>query len=210
MHPTLSTPSFFGRRRIHAAGSTGRSAACRGFTLVEAMVATMVFTVVILGVYSAITKAYQLSQVTRYNDQARAVLISYVDQFQRLETADTIGNQSYVRPFFTKTVATGYGLDNLNRINDTAADENAVVTAADGRPKAITLGDSSNTPITAYMTRTVYPLNVSTGTMLPVETDTTAYYKAPGYALVGIFTISYTLPSGKTYTQRLATTRSIP
>ena len=206
----LNAPSFFGSRRTPATMSGHRFGARGGFTLIEAMVATMVFALVILGVYTAITKAYQLNQVTRYNDQARAVLLSYIDQFQRLETADTIGSNSYVRPFFSKTVATGYGLDNLNRINDTAADASAVVSAADGVPKAVTLGEASNAAITAYVTRTVYPLNLATGSMLPVETDTTAYYKAPGYALVGIFTITYTMPSGKIYTQRLATTRSIP
>ena len=171
------------------------------------MVATVIFSLVMLGVYSCITKAYQLTQVTRYNDQARAVLISYVDQFQRLETADN----NIVRPFFTPASATGSGMDNLNRLNDAHADASAVVTAQSGAAKAVTLGDGSTTAtVTAYVTRAVYPVNVATGNLMATTTASSLYYKSPGYSLMGIFTISYTLPSGKTYTQRLASVRSIP
>ncbi len=211
----LNTPSFFGRRRPHATPGASRFdarrwGARRGFTLVEAMVATMVFMMVILGVYSAITKAYQISQLTRYNDQARAVLLSYIDQFQRLETAD----DGFVRPFFTPAVPTGSGMDNLNRLNDSAATAPAVATATSGAYLEVTLGDGSSvSPITARVTRSVYPVDIATGALLdpnPTVTPTTTYYKQPGYSLVGIFTISYTLPSGKTYTQRLSTSRTIP
>jgi hypothetical protein len=165
----------------------------------------MVFMVVILGVYSAITKAYQISQLTRYNDQARAVLLSYIDQFQRLETADN----NLVRPFFTPALPTGSGMDNLNRLNDSAANAAAVVTATSGAYIEVTLGEGVS-PITARVTRSVYPVDVATGALLETTTSTATYYKQPGYSLVGIFTITYTLPSGKTYTQRLSTSRSIP
>ena len=215
MPPMLNTPSFFGRRRPHATPGASRFdarrwGARRGFTLVEAMVATMVFMMVILGVYSAITKAYQISQLTRYNDQARAVLLSYIDQFQRLETA----GGGLVRPFFTPSVAVGSGMDNLNRLNDSPANITAVVTATSGAYLEVTLGDGGGvSPITARVTRSVYPLDVAAGTLLnpdPAVTPPSTYQKQPGYSLVGIFTISYTLPSGKTYTQRLSTSRSIP
>lgn len=212
MPPLLNPPSFFGRRRLHATQAkrrfeASRCGARRGFTLVEAMVATMVFMMVILGVYSAIIKAYQISQLTRYNDQARAVLLSYIDQFQRLETADN----NLVRPFFTPALPTGSGMDNLNRLNDSAANAAAVVTATSGAYIEVTLGDGGGvSPITARVTRSIYPVDVATGALLATTTATTTYYKQPGYSLVGIFTISYTLPSGKTYTQRLSTSRAIP
>lgn len=212
MPPLLNTPSFFGSRNAHANQAerrfnANRWSARRGFTLVEAMVATMVFFMVILGVYSAITKAYQISQLTRYNDQARAVLLSYIDQFQRLETADN----NLVRPFFTPALHTGSGMDNLNRLNDSPAIAGTVVTDTSGAYVEVTLGDGSGvSPITARVTRSIYPMDVATGALLATTTATTTYYKQPGYSLVGIFSISYTLPSGKTYTQRLSTSRSIP
>jgi type II secretory pathway pseudopilin PulG len=183
----------------------------RGMALVEAMVATVIFSMVMLGVYACITKAYQLSQVTRYNDQARAVLISYIDQFQRLQTADHVGSADIVRPFFTPSATSGYGLEDLNLLNDTQGDSSAVVTEGDGLPKRITLGEgTSSTQVTAYVTRAVYPVNIATGALLATDSSTSAYYRAPGYGVLGVFTISYTLPSGKSYTQRLTTVRCIP
>ena len=44
----------------------------RGFTLVEVMIATMVFTMGILGVYAMMIKSYQLVTLSRHRDNARA------------------------------------------------------------------------------------------------------------------------------------------
>lgn len=193
------------RPQTFRGGVNSRRGRCAGFTLSEAIVATVIFTMTMMGVYACVIKAYQLSQITRYNDQARSILLSYVDQFERLKTVQN----GYVRPFFTPAQTTGIGLNWPGLSNDPAV-PGAVVTAADGLPKEIMLGDGTTTAsIKAYVTRAVYPMDAATGTLLPTTTAQTVYIKAPGCMLMGIFTISYTMPSGKTYSQRLTVVRTV-
>ena len=199
IRPSGERRGLFPRKgEAHASRTPGRRKS-GGFTLVEAIVATVVFSMVMLGVYGCIIKAYQLSQITRYNDQARAILLSYVDQFERLDTVTVTG--SNVRPFFTPAPSTGVGVNWPALSNDDATSGQAAYTV-------IGLGDGT---VSAHVTRAVYPLDASTGSLLATTTARSTYLKSPGYALMGIFTISYTLPSsGKTYSQRLSAVRAVP
>ncbi len=165
------------------------------------MVATVVFSMVMLGVYGCIIKAYQLSQITRYNDQARSILLSYVDQFERLDTVTASG--SNVRPLFTPAPANGVGINWPALSNDDSSSSQAAFLS-------VPLNDGA---ITAKITREVKAVEASSGSLLPyIGSDhRSTYLKSPGYMLMGIFTITYTLPSsGKIYSQRLAAIRAVP
>lgn len=61
-----------------------------GFTLMEVMMAAMVFAMASVGIYSMLFKAYQLAALSRYHDDARAVLQTFADQFERIAVSDII------------------------------------------------------------------------------------------------------------------------
>jgi len=191
---------FLDKGQAHATRTAGRGRS-GGFTLVEAMVATVIFSMVMLGVYGCIIKAYQLSLITRYNDQARSILLSYVDQFERLDTVTVDG--THVRKFFTPAATTGVGVNWPALSNDDDPPGQAAFLS-------ITLGDGA---ITAKITREVKAVEASSGALLPYvgKDHRSTYLKSPGYMLIGIFTLSYMMPSsGKPYSPRLAAVRAVP
>lgn len=184
-----------------------------GFSLVEVMVATVIFAATMIGVYACVVKAYQFSQITRYRDEARSVLLSFVDQFERLKTTED-GKR---RPFFVNTSdgPRGTALNWPNLSNGPSGS---------GTRKdflEITLhGDGEHT-IPARVTRYVAPMRITDFEGDGVKDDgiildpnlnrvTSAYSTSAGYLLMGVFTISYELPSGKHYSQRLAAVRAVP
>lgn len=179
----------------HPTGARGRKAGTRGFTLVEAMVATFIFTLVMLGVYAALIKSQQLIALTRYQDNARAVLLSFADQFTRLQTTEDGTNLT--RVLFTPTTAEqGTGTDlswgSVNAQTSSTGTENLV----------INLGGTANA-VPATVTRIVKQISPTTGA------DQTSPYTAAGYLLRGTFTISYSI-SGKSYNQSLTVVRAVP
>ena len=66
-----------------------RKAWRRGFTLMEVMMAVTMFTWLSLGVFMMLSKAYELTKITRCMDDGRAALATFGDQFLRLQTTDT-------------------------------------------------------------------------------------------------------------------------
>src|SRR5882724_8286328 len=104
-----SFPSFLSQphRRL-------RRVAGRAFTLAEVMVAVTVFSLLTLGVYQILIKAYEIAAITRCRDDGRAVLTTFADQFMRLQTTDdeTINNPdgsttsgTYIRELFNYTTS---------------------------------------------------------------------------------------------------------
>jgi len=197
-------------RRAPAARRFGRQS---GFTLVEVMVATVIFALVMVGVYACIVRAYQFSQLTRYRDEARSVLLSFVDQFERLQITDD-GRR---RPFFVNTAngPRGTGLNWPNLSNDPSGGA-----IAKAELPVILHGDGRHT-ITARVTRYVAPLRITDhdgsgikddGIILDPATNLnpSSYSTSAGYLLLGVFTITYDLPSGKQYSQRLSAVRAVP
>ena len=178
------------------------------------MVATVIFAMTMVGVYACVLKAYQFSQITRYRDEARSVLLSFVDQFERLQ----ISEDGLRRPFFVNTGggATGFALNWPALSNDKSGS-----ITVNNAPLTVTLhGDGQHT-ITAKVTRYVAPMRITDydgdglkddGIILDPETNrsTSTYSTSAGYLLMGVFTISYDLPSGKHYSQRLSAVRAVP
>jgi Tfp pilus assembly protein PilE len=185
---------------------TRRRAAARGFTLVEAMVGFVVFVMVTLGVYSAMIKSYQLAALSRARDDARAVLRTFADQFERLQTTDKVGASNSTRWLFLPSGGpTGRGLKWHD--SDTGAPElsngNTSVNAEDVSSLGVDLGTGTAT-VHATLTRDVRYLNVTTG-----DVSASQSVEAAGYMLQATFTLTYTL-NQKTYTESLTVARSVP
>jgi prepilin-type N-terminal cleavage/methylation domain-containing protein len=184
--------------------SRPRRHARRGFTLVEVMIATMVFTMGILGVYAMMLKSYELVTLSRHRDNARAVLLSFADQFLRLQTTDTIAGSSVTRGLFVPHSATGLGL--------TWTDTTGNVVDGNLYPNPpympVTLGNSidntQGSQVRAHVSRTVTLLDPTTG--LPVA-GTMPTPTAAGYMMQATFTITYPV-NGRTQTESIIVARS--
>lgn len=184
--------------RTAASGATTKKRS-GGFTLVEVMMATLILTMVSLGIYVAMIKSYQMSALTRARDDARGVLRSYGDQFLRLQTTDLVGGTAYNRWLFNITPGpTGQGLT-WGALSNT----NTSVQAEDIPALPITLGGTNN-PIPALLTRHVRYVNAATG-----NSTTTQEIAAAGYFLVGTFSISFSMV-GKEYSQSITLVRAAP
>jgi prepilin-type N-terminal cleavage/methylation domain-containing protein len=167
----------------------------RGFTLVESMIATLVFTMGILGVYAMMIKSYELVTLSRHRDNARAFLMSFSDQFLRLQTTDLIAGVTVLRPLFATN---GTGGDGLTWTNPAGVQVNGSTLPY----LTVTLGDSGSSQIPAQVSRQVTYLD-STGT--PTTTQTTT---AAGWLLQATFTIQYAV-NGRTQTQSITVCRSV-
>jgi Tfp pilus assembly protein PilV len=170
-----------------------------GFTLAEAMIAVTIFIMVTLGVYTMLIKSYQMAALTRARDDARAVLRTYADQFERLQTTQSVGGATYNRWLFNPTSGpTGRGLQ-----WGAMSDGNTSVNAVDVPSLSITLGGSQHA-VAATLTRDVRYVDANDGSIAASRT-----IQAAGYMLVGTFAISYQL-SGKSYSHSLTVVRVAP
>jgi len=170
----------------------------KGMTLVEAMMATMVFTLGMLGVYMMLIKSYELVTFCRHRDNARAVLLSFADQFQRLRTTDSSGTLGFL--FQTATTPTSFGLSWTDSNNVTVSNYTDTSDVA-GLP--VMLGDTASSGIRARVFRTVQPLQMSDGSTVTGSPT----YTAAGYMLQATFTVTYTV-KGRPFTQSLTVARS--
>ena len=179
--------------------STLRRRARRGFTLVETMIATAVFTMGILGVYMMMLKSYELVTLARHRDNGRALLLSFADQFLRLQTTDLVAGTGVItRPLFANApTPTGYGLS----WTDSAG--NTVSGLISDPYLPVTLGESGSSQVRAQITRTVNFLDAATGTTVSGATTTAA-----GWMLQATFTITYSI-RGRPQTQSLTVARSV-
>jgi Tfp pilus assembly protein PilV len=170
-----------------------------GFTLLEAMLSTTIFTMVTLGVYTILIKSYQMIALSRCRDEALAVLRTYADQFLRLQTTERVGGATYNRWLFNPTHGpSGRGLQ-----WGELSDANTSTAAAEVPNIAINLGSGGHaTPAT--LTRDVrYVASTDGANVNSLTID------AAGFLLSATFAISYR-SSGKDYTQSVTVTRATP
>lgn len=182
----------------------------RGFTLVEVMIATAVFTVGILGVYAMMIKSYQLVTMSRHRDNGRAILVSFADEFLRLQVSDA----GITRSLFVPSTATFVGLkwtdpDGTPLNGDTYVAPTMPPNPYPGLP--VWLGSTGvsgeGSPIQAYVTREVHFLD-SAGNPLPsTDNDPAVVLVAAGYLLQATFTINYSY-NNQQQTQSLTVVRS--
>jgi hypothetical protein len=171
------------------------------------MVATTLFAMGTLGLYQLLIYAYQLSALCRYRDEARGVIMSFADQFMRLQTTTTVNGTAYQRYLFqTTTAPTGTGLVWGTTVNGGLSSQDSYDSALPTVQQsylAVTLGGTTN-PVAGQVTRTAVALNPANGASASSTTFTAA-----GYLLLGTFSISYSV-FGKSYTQSVAIVRSVP
>ena len=97
-----------------------------GFTMIEAIVATVLLLFLVIGIFSGLMYAYRLSAHTRYRDHARYIIKSIGDEFliQKAEASD-----GSLNPMFQPTTAaTGTGLNVTLGTSTGSLITNAVVT----------------------------------------------------------------------------------
>lgn len=179
----------------HAAPQKPRKAHA-GFTLAEAMVATAVFTLCTLGLYQSLMMSYKMTSVARYSDNARAVLRSFADQFQRLSIRDESNATLWL--FYPTAGESGRGLlwgTISNQADSTLLEDTPYIT--------IPIGPPGHT-LDAQVSREMQYVNTATG-----ATTTTAASDAAGYMLQATFRIRYTL-NQHTYTHSLTAMRVGP
>jgi prepilin-type N-terminal cleavage/methylation domain-containing protein len=168
----------------------------KAFTLVEVIIATVVASIALLALLGTAFTAYQINHKARLRDNARAVLRTYIDQFQRISYAE--GNT--VRMLFNPTgnSATGLGL-RWGGLSNEIEYPNAPTTLE------INIGPPGS-PQTATVTRNVQMVNASTGNV-----SSTRVLDAAGFMMRAEFTVSYTLSGrqGGVITQSMSTVRLI-
>ena len=178
-------------------GSMLRRRAQRGFTLAETMIATTVFTMGILGVYAMMLKSYELVTLSRHRDNGRAILLSFADQFLRLQTTDLISGVVVTRTLFDTSVSTPTGT------GMSWTDSNNTTTNGTGAGLNVMLGEAGSSRIPAVVKRTVTNLDSTTGAAVGGATATAA-----GWMLQGTFTITYRI-NGRPQSQSLTVARSV-
>ncbi|MBL9204424.1 MAG: prepilin-type N-terminal cleavage/methylation domain-containing protein [Opitutaceae bacterium] len=160
-----------------------------GFTMIEAIVATVLLLFLVIGIFSGLMYAYRLSAHTRYRDHARYIIKSIGDEFliQKAEASD-----GSLNPMFQPTTAaTGTGLTWQGATGGSTG-------------LNVTLGTSTGSLITdAVVTRSVTYLS-SSGTAASTPPASTA-----GLLLRGDFRITYTY-NGKPLEQNLSLVRRVP
>jgi len=173
------------------------------------MFAVLIFALVMMGVYSLMIEAYKLSSMARYRDNARSVLRSFADQFQRRGMVMTTKNSSgtyderslyQVTNYQGPNLATGYGLTWT-----TGGTTYTVSNPSDINGLSFPMGSENGVPITATVKRQVW--NVDDGITKDTSVTPTAWsdswlgqtkttetvYTAAGYLRIATFTITYSV-----------------
>ncbi|MDB6093432.1 MAG: hypothetical protein JWM32_994 [Verrucomicrobia bacterium] len=176
--------------------SRGNFRSRKGLSMFEAMIAVLVFTMGMLGVYMMLIRSYEMVTLCRHRDNARAVLQSFGDQFQRLKTTDDAGNLGFI--FQTAPTPTSFGLSWTDANNVTVSN---LTTNTDTAGLPITLGDVASSAIPARVYRQVQPLAADGSVVAnPIRT-------AAGYMLQGTFTVTYQIKN-KPVSQSIVVARS--
>jgi prepilin-type N-terminal cleavage/methylation domain-containing protein len=175
----------------------------RGFTLVEVMVATVLLSMIILSILSALIGAYRVAAKARYNDHARYIIKSMADQFLTMQPTQDLAGNPY--PVFSQMTGTGYGLTWTNP-------DGSVVTGAVGSASIpVLMGDNTGAVITAQVSRSVWllvatpPGNANLG-----QTTLVPYNASAGQMLRGDFTISYSFQGTPVPPLTMSVVRAVP
>lgn len=170
------------------------------------MVAVTISTITLLALLTTSFETYRINHKARLRDNARSVLRTYVDQFQRLAYSDETTGTNLIRSMFLPTVdgsgnpvPTGRGLR-----WGALSDETPNLSQSD--VLSIDIGPPGS-PQMATVTRTVMNVAPSTG-----NATTTKVSDAAGFMLRATFTITYTLTGsegGRPISQSISTLRLI-
>jgi type II secretory pathway pseudopilin PulG len=194
MNPAVEQGPSVGRR------STSRG----GFTLVETMVATILLTMIILGILQVLIGSYRVAAKARYADHARYVIKSLADQFMTQYNKDNTTGATL--PLFTVTLDTSNNIVPLGSgLAWTNTDGTPGVISTDGTVFYVLLGDNSGAPITASVSREVCYLDPTTGNRM-----TSMANLADGVVMEGDFSITYQYLGVQVPVQTITAVRAIP
>lgn len=150
-----------------------------GLTLVEVMVSAVVMTGVLLAVLGSVVQSYRMNEDARRQDQVRAVLQAFVDDFMCAKIRDT---SKAVIPFFqVSATPTGAGL--------TWTDSSGTTTTGTTTGLVFKLG-GANAP-EVRITRWIREVDETNTTGTPDFSS--ADKSAVGREIVGQFTATYTV-----------------
>lgn len=137
------------------------------FTLVEVMVAAIIFAISMLAILGTIIASYRLTLTSRYEDRAFSALKTVADQFANSPTTDseaavTPANPNQYKTFFLETggtvTGTGMAWDSTHKtfVFPTTTNADLVVGTADGLSVNLgTVSDTVQTNATALLKRQV-------------------------------------------------------
>jgi hypothetical protein len=170
------------------------------------MVAVTLSTITLFALLSTSVITYKINHKARLRDNARSVLRTYVDQFQRLAYSDEITGTNLIRTIFLPTVdgsgnpvPTGRGLRWGALSDETPNLYQTDVCEIDIGPPG--------SPQFARVTRSVMNVTPSTG-----ASSATKVSDAAGFMLRATFTITYTITGsegGRPISQSISTLRLI-
>jgi prepilin-type N-terminal cleavage/methylation domain-containing protein len=191
-----------------------RSAMSRAFTLVEVMVATVLLSMIILGILQVMIGSYRVAAKARYRDHARYIIKSFADQFLTQQATDNHGN---TLPFFGVTVdSSGNSTPLGTNLTWTNSDGTTGYSTPTAMPDTsgvsviglyfyVKLGDTTSAPITATVQRSIRYVYPSSDGAASLIVDN----QPQGFLLEGDFSISYTYQNVP-ITQSITAVRAYP
>jgi type II secretory pathway pseudopilin PulG len=186
-----------------------RAGAAPGFTLVETMVATVLLSMMILGILQVMIGSYRVAAKARYNDHARYIIKSFADQFLTQSSTDL--TTGAVLPLFVPTVPaapTGIGLTWVATTPTgsqvTYTGSSLTTPTSGGLQVPLSDATTGEKPIYATVSFQVWNIDPSSG-----ATSLNAVPGAAGQLLRGDFTVTYQF-QGATITQTISALRATP
>jgi type II secretory pathway pseudopilin PulG len=178
------------------------------------MVATVLLSMMILGILQVLVGSYRLSAKARYNDHARYIIKSFADQFLTQQTTYPPGSPlaGSVIPFFVPTSQTGVGLTWVSTApsgSQTTYTGNTLSATSAANPPGpglqVPLADTNTgeKPIWATVSYQVWNIDPSTGQPSAPITE------AAGALLRADFTVTFQM-NGRTISQTISAMRATP
>jgi Tfp pilus assembly protein PilV len=164
------------------------------------MVATVLLSMMILGILQVLIGSYRLAAKARYNDHARYIIKSFADQFLTEKSTDGSGN---ILPFFNPTSSTGVGLSwTVTAPGGTQTNVAGTVMPA-GLQVPLSDSTTGEAPVYATVSYQVWTLDPATGLPAPPTSQ------AAGSLLRADFTVAFPF-GGRTLSQTISVIRATP
>jgi type II secretory pathway pseudopilin PulG len=169
------------------------------------MVATVLLSMIILGILQVLIGSYRVAAKARYRDHARYVIKSMADQFLTQQPFDGNGN---TLALFQPTVdGSGNSMPLGTGLSWTNSDGSAGALSTDslGAFFYVLLGDNSGAPIKATVTRQVWYIYPNTG-----QTTLITQNEPAGFMLQANFVIQYSFLNQMMPPQTITAVRAVP